>query len=183
MGLNIGELVALSLEDKAYTLVLWQRLEPLCLKWVNKLKEGNEDAEDLYHESYIILLNALSTYEVESKVYFETYFKLLLFRWGNKYKRKRRTVLIEEGEKGDFWGNLIDYQRGIEELAIYKQQIKILEEGLNQLSKAERNLIIDFYINGYQIKELARLYGADYKALESRKRRTLKKLKKFFDAF
>ena len=180
MEQTIEQLVALSLEDKKYTSDLWLKLEPLCLSWASKLKNIDYDLEDLYQESYMILLKALETYEGGSNVYFEAYFKFLLYRWGRNYRRKKHTLMMYEKDKEDFWENLIDGEKGIEEQVIDKQQIEQIRRGLQTLSKEDYNLLIDYYIKGLKIKEMSSLYGMGYKALESKKRRALKKLQKVF---
>lgn len=180
MALSIEELVLLSLKDRHYTRLLWKRLEPLCLKWASKLQNVDYSFEDLYQESYLILVQTLESYNLEQTLKFESYFKLLLYRWGWNYTHKKRALPIESDV--DFWGMLKDDQQ-LEADYLYKEDLKILQEGLKSLSKLEYNLIIDLYIKGLKISQIATLYEIDYKMLESKKRRTLKKLQKFFDAF
>ena len=177
---TIEQLVALSLEDKKYTSDLWLKLEPLCLSWASKLKNIDYDQEDLYQESYMILLKALETYERGSNIYFEAYFKFLLYRWGRNYRRKRHTLMMYEKDKENFWENLIDEEKGIDEQLIDKQQIELIRSGLETLSREEYNLLMDYYVKGLKIKEISSVYGIGYKALESKKRRALKKIKKVF---
>ena len=77
MQSEIEELVKRSLEDQSYTLYLWEKMKPLCLKWAHKLGHIEGDREDLYQESYILLIRALRCYEVCQNMSFEAYFKMV----------------------------------------------------------------------------------------------------------
>lgn len=88
--------------------------------------------------------------------------------------------MMYEKDKENFWENLIDGEKGIEEQVIDKQQIEQIKRGLQTLSKEDYNILIDYYIKDLKIKEMSSLYGMGYKALESKKRRALKKLQKVF---
>ncbi|MEG0085923.1 MAG: sigma factor, partial [Niameybacter sp.] len=90
MERTIQELVCLSQQDRAYSEQLWERLKPLCLKWAKKFNGEQEDIEGLYQESYLVLLKALEHYDPSSEKKFESYFKMVLYRWGRNYQNKKK---------------------------------------------------------------------------------------------
>lgn len=53
----------------------------------------------------------------------------------------------------------------------------VLEELLNNITKEEQNLLIDFYIQGYSYEELAIKYNASVSALKKRRIRILQKVR------
>lgn len=183
MEKSIEELVHLSLEDQSYTLLLWGKMKPLCLNWAYKLRDIEEDIEDLYQESYLLLLKALKHYEAYQNMKFESYFKLVLYSWGRDYKHKYRTELIQNRDDQDFWESVEDTGEGVEDYMINQERYRDLAKGLKHLSQLEYELLIDFYMKGHKISEIATRYHMSYKALETKKRRTLKKLKEIVTHF
>ncbi len=183
MQSQIEELVKRSLEDQSYTLYLWEKMKPLCLKWAHKLGHIEGDREDLYQESYILLIRALRCYEVCQNMSFEAYFKMVLYRWGRDYKCRKRPELMKESSEAYFWESQVDEGQQVEESIIGKERATYLIKGLESLSEFEYNLLVDFYIRELKIGDIASSHHMNYKALESRKRRILKKLRERMTQF
>lgn len=182
MDLSIYELVILSKQDIAYTVVLWDRLKPLCLKWVNKFNKEQEDIEGLYQETYMILLKAIEAYDLSQGKKFESYFKILLYRWGYNYQHKKKEVLLMREEE-DGRDHRIDEDACTEAQGILNIQLEKLYKALKYLEQDEYELLVAFYVRQERIKEISRRKGVSEQAIESRKRRLLKKIKKICDGF
>ena len=178
---TIQELVALCKQDMIYTQMLWERFRPLCLKWVSKFDKEQEDIEGLYQETYLIMLKALKDYDVDQKKNFESYFKIVLYRWGYNYQHKKKEQLVLSKEEGENLENQIDERACTEAQGMLNLQIAKLDIALQALNQDDYELIIALYVKGERIKAISEQYGVSYIAIESRKRRILKKIKKFFD--
>ncbi|MEG0086219.1 MAG: sigma-70 family RNA polymerase sigma factor [Niameybacter sp.] len=180
---TIEQLVLKSKTNPIYTYPLWKKFEPLYSHWAKKLNPIDGTKEDLYQESYLILVKAVQNYKPEQKVKFESYYKLMLYRWGRDYYRKRKEVVIQEEESMDFWSQVPDEAEGIEAQMLRQERLEKLEKALHTLSAEEQNLLLAFYGQRESLKSLAEQQGLSYKALASRKTYALKKLEKFFKAF
>lgn len=179
---SIRELVKLSKKDRSYTAVLWHKLKPLCWNFAYRFDEMEGNEEDLYQESYFILLKALKSYDLDSPVKFESYFKMILYRWGGNYRLDKKLLLLGEDNYDLLIGQIEEASR-IEDKILHNEQIEVLHKALAVLKEDERNLLIDLYVKGEGTKEISTRYGVAYTKVDSQKRRLLKKLKKFFDEF
>lgn len=177
---TIENLVLLSQADPSYTMELWLRFEPLCIKWANKLKEIDYSQEDLQQESYLILLKALASYKQTPDKKFEAYYKYMLYRWGRNYKRKRREILTFTDGEHDYFDSVADTTDNIESQILYKEKVKYLQGALQTLNDSEYSLLVRLYVNQEKLMTISEESHVLYSTLESRKRYALKKLKDIF---
>jgi len=74
-----------------------------------------------------------------------------------------------------------DEDTNVEEIAIKAVMINKLLEGLNLLTKEERELIIALFYEGMSEREYAEIKGVYHNAIHKRKMRILKKLENFLE--
>lgn len=180
MEYTIEDLVLLSQTDSRYTMELWLKFEPLCIKWANKLKEIEYSQEDLHQESYLILLKALASYKSAPDQKFESYYKYMLYRWGRNYKRKKREQLTFTNGDHDYFENVADIKQDIESQILYEEKVRHLQIALQTLNDSEYTLLVRLYVNQEKLLAISKESQVLYSTLESRKRYALKKLKDIF---
>lgn len=159
--------------------ILWNKFAPLWKSWARKLSYVDDEQEDLYQESYLLLLGALQHYDEKKGVPFEAYYKMVLYRWGKKYRNKMRAHLMEDQDLewySDLTGTADDFVREV----IQQEEHKRLEEGMKRLKPSECLVIRKFYFEEKLLGEIAMELGITVKAVAGRKERALKKLEKIF---
>lgn len=161
------------------TTTLWEKFQPLWTKWAYKLRGVDYDEEDLYQESYLLLLKALEHYDVGKGVPFEAYYKIILYRWGKDYRNKTRGQMIGDEALQDYLDKdreEADFLKGL----LYEQQLKELAKVLAYLKPVERSIIIKFYYEEKSLKTIAREMNLTMRAVVGRKVRAIEKLTQFF---
>lgn len=170
-------------EEDRYS--LWLELRPMWNKWAYKMSQVDYEKADWEQQSYILLGEAVGTYDETYGISFTAYYRMLLYRTGKKCMLKQRDLLLF-GEEGEH----ILYEKAdktvqIEQEVMYKEQEAfthlILGQALDTLKPEERQIIEDFYLNHKPISKLAKEYETTYAAIECKKRRIMKKLKGFFE--
>ena len=159
--------------------ILWNKFAPLWKSWARKLSYVHGEVEDLYQESYLLLLGALQHYDEKKGVPFEAYYKMVLYRWGKKYRNKMRAHLMEDQDLewySDLTGTADDFVREV----IQQEEHKRLEEGMKRLKPSECLVIRKSYFEEKLLGEIAMELGITVKAVAGRKERALKKLEKIF---
>lgn len=158
---------------------LWEKFRPLWTSWAYKLRAVDYDKEDLYQESYLLLLKTLEHYDEGKGVPFESYYKIILYRWGKDYARKTRGQAI--GDEA-----LMDYlDEGREDIDFLKplideEQLEVLGEALSSLKPSEKEVIVKFYFEEKSLKMIASEMGITMRAVVGRKVRAVEKLTRFF---
>ncbi|MEG2896605.1 MAG: sigma-70 family RNA polymerase sigma factor, partial [Niameybacter sp.] len=171
-------------EDINYTLELWHALEPLCRKWTHTFKDYNEEYDNIFQESYSILTEAVENYQLDSPVYFERYFKTYLYNWRATYlHKKQREVLAKDEKEEESFKNQIENKENTEEQALLNVHLEALKKILGDLPQKDYQIIWGFYMEHKSIKTLSLELGLSCDAIESQKRRTIKKIKKFSTVF
>ena len=74
-----------------------------------------------------------------------------------------------------------DEQESVESVVLHKLEVDRLHTALLQLPKEERALIYALFFDGKTESEVAKHLGVSRQAIQKRKNRILKKLKKFFE--
>ena len=158
---------------------VWYQFAPLWKSWARKLSYIEVEREDLYQESYCLLVKALEHYDQEKGVPFEAYYKMVLYRWGKKYRQKKRDYLMED-EDLQGYGEGIDQSEDVLQKVIHQEVCQRLEKGLKRLKPSECFVIRKFYLEEKPLGEIASELGITAKAVAGRKERALKKLEKIF---
>lgn len=158
---------------------VWYQFAPLWKSWARKLSYLEVEREDLYQESYCLLVKALKHYDQDKGVPFEAYYKMVLYRWGKKYRQKKRDYLLED-EVLQGYREDIDYSEDVMQKVLHQETCQRLEEGLKRLKPSEYFVIKKFYLEEKLLADIASELGITVKAVSGRKERALKKLEKIF---
>lgn len=178
---SISELVQLSKQDKRYMETLWIVLEKRCIRWAKKVQRIEGDWEDLYQEAYFVLTKTVEEYKTEKNIQFEAYFMLALNNKANDYYRKlgskqEKEFKPEKTEEGiDWYADLEDPNCNPERDALDKIEVLNL---LKKLPDTEKYIIEAFYLKEVSMEKISKDLGLSYHAIDAKKRRALKKLKK-----
>lgn len=160
--------------------ILWNKFAPLWKSWARKLSYVHGEVEDLYQESYLLLLGALQHYDDKKGVPFEAYYKMVLYRWGKRYSTRQKATLMEdqdlEWSSDDIGSSFIDMSKEL----IHKEDLRRLMEVLELLSPLEQIIIRRFYFEEKTLKEISIELGLALKNVATRKGRALKKLNEIF---
>lgn len=140
-----------------------------------KRKYGNlmvNDLEAIYHETLIIFRNQLinSNLDVKNPI---AYINTIGFRIAAKsVKSQKKLVGIEEliERQGD--ENTIDNQYEL------SHQERYLNELMDELKEDDKQLLIDYFRHGHDIKTIAKSLGLSPNTCIKRKTRILEKLRK-----
>ena len=159
---------------------LWSKHKPLWTSWARKLKYVDYEVEDLYQESYLILVKAVEQYDPRQGVPFEAYYKILLYRWGQRYLYKRRERPIGDETIGEYL-NLDTSWSDLGEKVWHTQQIQKLGEAMTVLKPMEKAILIKFYFEGKKLKEIGSELGLTLKTVATRKEKAIKKIYNFFE--
>nr|WP_307990876.1 sigma-70 family RNA polymerase sigma factor [uncultured Niameybacter sp.] len=183
---SISELVQLSKQDKRYMETLWIVLEKRCIKWAKKVQRVEGDWEDLYHEAYIVLTNVVEAYEMEKNINFEAYFMLALNNRARDYyrrqiPRKEYELKLEDNEEEKDWCSEVeDPNSNTEKEALEKVELMSM---LEKLKDTDRYILETFYLKGQSREKIGHYLGLSCDAIDAKKRRALKKLKRISDGF
>ena len=154
--------------------ILWNKFAPLWKSWARKLSYVHGEVEDLYQESYLLLLGALQHYDDKKGVPFEAYYKMVLYRWGKRYSTRQKATLMEdqdlEWSSDDIGSSFIDMSKEL----IHKEDLRRLMEVLELLSPLEQIIIRRFYFEEKTLKEISIELGFALKNVATRKGRALK---------
>lgn len=155
--------------------ILWNTYRPLWTSWARKLSYVDDEQEDLYQESYILLMKAIEYYDESKGVPFGAFYKMILYRWGKHYIRKLREQTMEiddlnfyldqQPQKGDL---LLELLQG--------EQLKKLDEAIRMLEVKDREVIMRFYFEGESLNQIAKVLGLTMRGVVNRKERVLEKL-------
>lgn len=183
---SISELVQLSKQDKRYMETLWIVLEKRCIKWAKKVQRVEGDWEDLCHEAYIVLTNVVEAYEMEKNINFEAYFMFALSNRARDYyrrqiPRKEYELKLEDNEEEKDWCSEVeDPNSNTEKEALEKVELMSM---LEKLKDTDRYILETFYLKGQSREKISHCLGLSCDAIDAKKRRALKKLKRISDGF
>lgn len=189
MKQSIQELVELSKQDGGYISELWSIFDKDCMEWAKKVQKTPEDILDLYNEAYIILGKAVETYDIDRGSDFERYYRSMLKYEGQRYRKKydkrmsREIYLPGKNEEGDIYDGLADTRINVEKEVVQHMAIDQMYKALEKLTEDERYILIAFYFNNHSIEKISHHMGVSCDAIDSKKRRTLKKVQRICDGF
>ena len=160
--------------------MLLSRLKPLILASIRRYYNKLDEYDDLIQEGYEVVLIAIEEYEENKGAQFLGYVKLQLkYHYLNKHREKTYASLNEPLGDGQIeLIDLIEDETNILEEYIAKEEGEYLMEKLNALTKRQREILIEFYIKGYSIGEIADKLGISYRTVANTKTSGINNLKK-----
>lgn len=167
--------------DKKAKESLLLKLKPLIISSIKKYYNKREEYDDLIQDGYEVILKALEEYDPLKGAKFLGYVKMQLkYKYLDKYKEKDYLSLNEPIGEGS--EEIIDLLRADEKEAIDKiivtEERKIILNGLNKLTKRQREVVFYYYIERKSMKEISEILNISYRTVVNTKTNSLKKLKK-----
>lgn len=157
----------------------WLKLAPLRNKFCRESKIRGYEKDDFAQESYFILVDCLRKFDPNFGVPFESYYKIQLYGWRSNENRKQRDALLTtngtEVEQEDEFFDL-------EGQSITAMLVEEVMEIIGGLTEEEQKLVVGYYLEDKQLKEIAEGLNLRYKTAEAKKRKALHKLYKILCA-
>ena len=158
------------------------RLKPLILTSIKRNYNKMEEYDDLIQEGYEIVLEGIEEYDEKKGAHFLGYIGLRLkYHYLNKHRKVEYYCSLNE-PIGDGDLEILDTIEGNEldplEYLLEGEEWKRLNRKLNILTKRQRQIIIEFYINQLTLEEIAEKLGISYRTVANTKHIAINKLKK-----
>ncbi|HSH36690.1 sigma-70 family RNA polymerase sigma factor, partial [Schnuerera sp.] len=152
--------------DKEAKQTLLLKLNPLIISSIRRYYNRIDQYDDLIQEGYETILIAIENYDPDRGVKFLGYVKSMLkYCYLEKHREKQHLSLNKPLEEGE----IIDLLEGDEEdpidMAINKEEIDLLIKSLNYLTKRQKQVVLDYYINQLSIGEIADKLGVSYRTV------------------
>ncbi len=131
---------------------------------------SKEDKEDLYIEGLIGLQRAVLAFDPKKGKHFEDFayisVKNAIFDYLRKKKRAESVQIPARISEDLLWEDLVLFKEDIEE---FKKSLSLLERG-----------VLEEYLKGYKIKDIANNLNIDYKSVDNALQRVKKRLRDYF---
>ncbi|MDF2948821.1 MAG: sigma-70 family polymerase sigma factor [Sedimentibacter sp.] len=187
MDSDINYIIQESLNgDKNYQEILLERLNPLIYRNIYKYYNyGDPIIQDLVQEGYVLILQALKTFDKSRGVHFLYYIKTkIIFFYKNHYKNNHTLTkeihLTEYMDQINIKHNQIENNSCTLENVIKKEFIEELLTNINKLKLKEQDIICLYYYDNKSLKEISETLKIPYRTVIGKKKTALKKLKKLF---
>lgn len=155
------------------------KLNPLIISSIRKYYNRLDQYDDLIQEGYKTILLAFEEYDPTKGVKFLGYVKTMLkYNYLEKYKERQHLSLNSQMGDGEFIDFLEGFEKDPMDVALKKEESEILLKGLKELTKRQRQVVVDYYINGLSIQEIAHKLNISYRTVVNIKTQGLSKLKK-----
>jgi RNA polymerase sigma-70 factor (ECF subfamily) len=169
--------------DEAFSELVGFYLKPV-FNFVYRMSGNAKDAEDITQEVFIKLWKNLKKYESGKN------FKAWLFSIARNTAidrlRKRKNINFSEFENEDsenyLIDSIVDAEPWPDELVIKAENFKMIEEFVDKLSVAYKEVIILRYKNQFTFEEIGKIIKKSTNTVKSQHRRALMALKKLLDA-
>ncbi len=169
--------------DKAYIVV--DAYKPLLISSIRKFYNKPNLYEELLQEGILEICNAILDYDSTKNIPFGGYLKTRIYYFYlGKNNYKDSTLSLDEKIVDDESLTLNDIladSTNIEEEFMIREDNKTLYNALEKLTNKQRNIVIDFYFNGLNLKDISTKYGISYRTAVNTKTVALKKLKRFLE--
>jgi RNA polymerase sigma factor (sigma-70 family) len=171
-GLRTDNDVALSALYKKYFNVV--------LKYVLNNSGTEEEAQDIYQETVIVLYNNARKPDFTLNCAMQTYIYSVAKRLWLKQLNKHSHV-FKLSENADEDGTLVDVGSDIHEHEEKEKQLFRMNESLVDLGEPCKTLIEDFYINRLSMEEISEKFGyTNADNAKNQKYKCLQRLKRLF---
>ncbi|MDT8715721.1 RNA polymerase sigma factor [Clostridium sp. 19966] len=163
--------------DKDAFQKLITRYHPYVYKFLMKICQDENIAEDLVQETFMKIIRSIEKFDVHGKSKFSTYIITVCRNCYIDYYRKNKKLLrnipIDE--------NLKIQCSNLEELIITKVTAENIEKELEKLPEEQKIAIRMKYIEGMTLKEIGKELELESKTIKSRIHHGIIKLRKVFE--
>ena len=159
---------------------LIKKLNPLIYSAIGRYK-GGRDAEDLYQDACILILEAIRDFDEERGVPFLAFAKSRVYYGIHNLNRKNSYELSLDQPRWEEDGQSIldqleDTEAGVEDSVAKSELFETLRNAINSLTQKQRQVITSYYFEGKKLKDIATDRGVHYKAVLRLKDRAIKEL-------
>ena len=139
--------------------------------------QNEETARDLLQDTYLEISRKL--YQLENADRFLQWATVIANRKSYDYRKKKREVLLEEGEEGDLlFETIADDENLIPESILQDQEKqRLIREIINNLSDIQRLCVIGYYFNEEKQEQIAEELGISVNTVKSHLNRAKSKIK------
>ncbi len=188
MASDINYIIQKSLNgDKNYQEILLENLKPLLYKNIYMYWDSKDSiTEDMLQEGYIVILQALKTYDNKCEVHFLQYVKIKIQYFFKNYYEKAKKQKIEMslsekiGQENFELENIIESSMDILENVIKKENSEELLVNLYKLNEKEQEIIYLYYFKHIPLVEISKHFNVPYSTLTGRKKTSINKLNALF---
>lgn len=172
-------LIASKKGDEKAKETLLMKLNPLIISSIRRYYNKKDIYEDLIQDGYEVILKSIKDYDTDKGVHFLGYVKSMLkYCYLNKHKEKKLLSLNEPiDDELELMDLIIGDEEGPLKQIVEQDESSVLYNSLNCLTKRQKRIIADFYINGKAINEIAEELGISYRTVVNIKVSAMKKLK------
>lgn len=139
--------------------------------------QNEETARDLLQDTYLEISRKL--YQLENADRFLQWATVIANRKSYDYRKKKREILLEEGEEGDLlFETIADDENLIPESILQDQEKqRLIREIINNLSDIQRLCVIGYYFNEEKQEQIAEELGISVNTVKSHLNRAKSKIK------
>ncbi len=161
---------------------LIEKLQPLIYSVVGRYRDRRE-AEDLYQDACVLVIEAVRDYEEEKGVPFLGFAKSRVYFGIHNMLRKDVFTLSLDQPYGDGDGKsllnqLMDESDEMDDSLIREEVSRLLRSSVESLTPKQRDVIKGYYFDGMLLKDMASARGVHYKTVLKIKERAMEKLRK-----
>lgn len=160
-------------------LTLWHNFQPLLYTYIRKFFIPEKEKEDIKQEAFLVLLQCANSYDLSTKVPFESYYNVQLHFWFLNQLRKKQELLVVDHH----WQQGVSMTNSMEstEKSPYQytqdQELKqTIKNALHQLTFKQRKVLSMYYIDGLTMIEISKKMGCSYGVVYKHKAAGLKRL-------
>ena len=152
--MNIDQLLSLcQVQDKRAQLEVYQRYHLAMYLSALRIVQNPVDAEDIMHEGFLTAFDKLDQYKGDNK--FGGWLKQIVIRKALSFVQKKDKAIHYTLNE-----DILPDKTTIEENN--NEQLKQLQQGLNQLKPRYRNVLILMYFEGYDYEEISGILDLSY---------------------
>lgn len=158
-------------------------LEPLIYKMMMHIPKDSRDRQELYQQSALIILEAISLYKEETGVPFAAFIKRQLQYWyWEQYRRYKYTLSLDGGwEEGKSPLDTMKSEEIQPESAVLQtEEATALQKAMGYMTQKQQMAVIDYYCGGKSLSQVADRLGCSYRVAVKHKEAGLRKLKEYF---
>lgn len=165
--------------------IVIESYKPLLIAAIRKYYNKPHLYEELLQEGALEICEAILDFDESKNIPFSGYLKSRIYYFylgKNHIKDDYISLDIEYGHDEEFsLLEIIPDDVNIEEEFLLKEKNEILYSSILSLTKRQRNIVLDFYFNGFSIKDISKKYDISYRTVVNTKTNALKKMKNFLE--
>lgn len=177
--MNEEELIVKYRETKKdiYFLSILEKYKPLINKIISRNKYKHSHKEDLWQESYLVLLEAINTYDLGSSFGFYNHLRFRLLSFVNTFTLKEDKYISIEDVPEQVKVKTIKPKTRIIDDIIYD----FVKTNKLNLPKKVINILRLYYIEGYTFAEIAKAYNCSFETIRLIKDKAIFDIIEFYD--